>query len=114
MENLVIDRQRWGKAENGGFLKNEQTGKQCCLGFYCVAKGIKKIVGQGMPSALVGSTKVLTTLKTLLDEDGYDKKITEQLAIVNDAQSVYYTPKRREARIKTLFAKLGVRVKFIN
>lgn len=114
METLVIDRKRWGTGAQGGSLRDSHTGKQCCLGFYCEAKGCKRIRDFGLPDAL--SEVSLAKIPVLLNTKHQNNAITMCLSKVNDSQSRAYIlhPERRERRIQTLFRKLGVLVKFIN
>lgn len=119
--SLTINRKRWGTGKEGGMLLSSENNKMCCLGFYCRDAGVRKkdIWGLAMPSE-VASAKSAPKLIPLIKEHSWDgtwedKKITSNLAEVNDAtKGIYSNPERREKRIKQLFSKLGVKVKFVN
>ncbi len=118
IKNLTIDRKTWGNGNNhhGGSLLDGQ-GFRCCLSFYAEEAGIKlnKMKYRGMPSSLFG-VRCPPALECLIDKeedrDENDNKISKNLAKVNDSK--YFSPKKRESRIKELFAQIGVKVKFIN
>jgi hypothetical protein len=108
---LVIDRSRWGTGSLGGELQapdnsTKRAGLRCCLGFYCLAAGYaeKQITRRGMPASLASSNKLP---EWLLDRD--PQSDVNKLAKINDA----LISTNREERIKKIFAKHGVKVRFI-
>jgi hypothetical protein len=120
MKNLTINRKRWGTGSEGKALLNVESNKMCCLGFVCRAAGFKanEIRGESMPSEICNFDKLSTRASRLLPfinvQRRNDRSITHQLASVNDSETTYKNPAKREARITALMAKLGIRVNFVN
>jgi hypothetical protein len=106
LKSLVINRERWGVADQGGSLRRPSTKLQCCLGFAVRACGIgpSTINNMAMPAEIAGrkALKLPTWLR--------DSAVTNQLAGINDDGRISF--KDREKRIAGRFAKVGVKVNF--
>lgn len=127
VKELVIDRETWlrGEGSSNSFLRREGDGKQCCLGFYCLARGLsaEEITYHAAPDN-VG-----------IDDDWLQKKyaggqrrVQEVLMSTNDMPlgscpdggptrvqyTTLYSEAEREAMIAAIFrAEGGVEVKFV-
>lgn len=114
---LVIDRKMWLNGNNSEFgslrvseiEKNRR--KMCCLGFYLKDQGVptSKLTGCSMPGEL---ETVPEQCKWLLTKDGFDSKDCCNLTTANDDKNL--SLKDRETKVKDLFAKHNVQVKFVN
>lgn len=105
---LVIVRRRWGTGDEGGYLHNPETHKQCCLGFFARACGVSlaAIKEIGMPhevSEALGKMPPWCMRKERASDVG-------RLSEINDEFCT--DEKWREDRIARIFAKHGVRVVF--
>ena len=125
---LTIDRKRWGFGNKGGSLLNGE-GKMCCLGFFALQCGYtrKDIFDKGTPLDIFNGKDIMTIkelssdtkankLKPLISSNRIANNSTCTLLITaNDSTStLYHNPVKRENRIKELFKRIGVAVKFIN
>jgi hypothetical protein len=119
---FTISRKKWGRGKSGGWLRNKETSKQCCLGFFARAAGckIKDITGIGSPSGLmfhavsVMTPKVTESLRLLLNPDGNITSLAGELMRVNDTVSgPNAKDSSKEKAITRLFSKKGVKVSFI-
>ena len=105
LKEIVISRRRWGRGPTGGRLRDDETGLQCCLGFVCRAFGVPLygLKGASMPCAL---------------EDRHRSKLpdwlfsgdAEDAATINDKSRL--TDEKREAHIKAIFKRNGLRAVF--
>lgn len=107
--NLTIRRKKWLRGTKTSVLRNE-NGSMCCLGFYARKCNIpaSKLVGLGEPFELVEMG--LKALPGLFDKFGASTKLCTQLISENDERGIELG--ERENRIKSLFKKIGVNVKF--
>lgn len=126
LRTLTIDRTKWGRNNSAGELsggalrQNDKSspsniGKMCCLGFACSKLGVTdkqmttltdfKLIG--LPNDLSKSEK--EKLPKWLFGEGDD---VDKLASVND--NCLLSDTQKEKRIITIFARHGVKVKFIN
>lgn len=112
MKVITINRKRWLRGTGDGFLRNG-SGKQCCLGFVCRDFGMKArdIFDHALPD----------------DVDEYQKKLPEWLwtsgsntdcgkaAEINDSLigNKVKSERDRESKIKEIFARNGLRAKFV-
>lgn len=127
MDNLIIDRQKWGRGDRKGKLLSSITDKMCCLGFECRRLGFSKanILDVSLPSHL---PHYIPTLRDLLP-DWLVRSAGDVgfLATVNDAcvsatateddfdyLSSVPNERFREEYIKTIFYMHDVNVEFIN
>lgn len=72
MLDVVIDRKTWnrGGGKNNGILRNESTGKMCCLGFACIAAGYSESEINGFGDVdMPYSGRNISTVEGLLDLD---------------------------------------------
>jgi hypothetical protein len=121
MDKLVIDRTLWLRGEGSGdsYLRRERDGKQCCLGFYCLAQGLSEetITGRSTLAWIPGFTwedaehadlTPLVDMGVELD----DSDLCNELTCANDTKKL--TDAEREAAIIAGFSRMGVVVEFIN
>lgn len=104
---LVIVRRRWWRGQGGdtSALRRESDGKQCCLGFYARACGIRgvDIEGVTMPT---GVYDLWPKEAHWLFGAGYNHSAdADDLANINDNNP-------DEKSIARIFAKHGVKVVF--
>lgn len=125
MERLVIDRAKW---RVGGsmyspqldltFLLNPNSGMMCCLGFYCIWKGVPEedIEGRGRPDGVVETNPRWLPELSLLVESGEDGEyLASEIAVdlIHSNDSPFIDNDTREKEIKEHFLKIGVEVEFI-
>ena len=128
LKSLVINRRRWGRGTNGGYLLSPAN-KMCCLGFMARACNVpRRMVDQvSMPDGLefvykggggiidrdLMPKKVIEkTLRLFINDNGYSNKLANQAAAINDDEDT--TDKQKEAAIRKLFKTVGIRVTFTN
>jgi hypothetical protein len=115
IDNLVIDRSRWLRGVSGeeSLLLRPTDSKMCCLGFLGIACGIaaSDISGMGEPIE-VPSDKWPTWLQQTNDGYASDAKVVNRLIEINDDTG--FTDADREADLRDVFAKHGVKVEFID
>lgn len=129
MKQLIIDRKRWLRGGDGGgyssYLFRDEDKKMCCLGFWCRSRGlsIDRIRDISSPIEVLNNfdrkdqtktkTKTISLLSPLLTKNAdNDNKICSLLMINNDNNKI--SEEERERRIGRDFAKIGIKVKFIN
>lgn len=118
LKTLRIERKFWGRGvETGGYLlREDDSQRMCCLGFYARACGLAKkdIRGVGTPEGVSIRAKVRNKAAWQLmfeHEDGGGNPSIYKLAADNDDRST--ADAEKESRIKKGFAKLGVKVRFV-
>lgn len=110
VKEFTIDRARWLCAPTQGYedseLYRESDRKMCCLGFYARALGarVKDIKHKDCPS----NAKSVHWTDWVL-ENGLNSLSTKDMIEENDFE---VSNKMRERKIRGLFAKHGVKVKF--
>ena len=114
METVRISRHRWwrGKMVKGESALRMFNGKQCCLGFVCRHYGatVKDICSAGMPCYL--DEDVQDNLpRWLVAPAGKGQAPVWKAASINDDASL--TEREREAKIKALFKRHGIRAVFV-
>ena len=102
---LVINRKRWMRGTDEGLLLSSTSRRMCCVGFYARKLGMKPCEISDIPG--LEDTKRGRDVCTWVDHNDLGK-----LYNVNDESTI--TDREREAKIRKLFKKHGVRVKFIN
>lgn len=118
---LVIPRNKWGVADNGGMLLDPDTELMCALGFACVARGIPKDVirGKCMPSAILEGNlddsivqKRKHWLQGMLDPEAEDDcGACCEITKTNDSTTV--TQAEREQYLIESFKEIGFALSFI-
>jgi len=123
---LVIKRKTWLRGATGGSGSScllDDKGRMCCLGFFGRARGLrpKEIRNVGTPSgvceyddkAVVKIFGPLVVLQEYKESEGYveDSDLADHLMTANDDEDI--SDKSRETKIKKLFAKIGVKVTFV-
>ena len=116
---FTIDESRW---RHGGIADSADVnalvnpdGTMCCLGFFGKSCGIRKsdMLYKQTPEFLINKAALPIKFKRLLKEDYKsmeDNKICVDLISENDSAGPH---KERKARIKKLFAEIGVKVNFV-
>lgn len=113
LKTLRIERKFWGRGESGGSLlgiRPDNKGRMCCLGFYAKACGISRTEyeNRAMPDEVTpNGVRKVRAWGLLLN----NPKITQRLAAIND--SINSNDLHKETRIKAVFSKLGVKVRFV-
>lgn len=125
---LVIDRRQWfrgSRASTSQLILNDDrkafNGKMCCLGFHGRKCRIPKkyLIGLATPAATAreltrhGKTippKFKALLSGFAHVDFYNNDIGDELMSVNDNTRIRGA--KREAQLRVLFAKIGVKVRF--
>jgi hypothetical protein len=126
---LTIDRKKWLRGEGSAtsLLLRRGDGKMCCLGFYGLACGLKEtdILGISNPNYLIaGFASVESHNRWVKAKKGgawlFDQtnpslwsNDCKMLMTINDALPRCLSQKEREQKIKNIFAKHNVQVKFI-
>lgn len=121
VKSFTIKKSKWGRnnaeERTGGYLlqritndKGVKSNKMCCLGFACKAFGLtnKQIFEWAMPENI--PDKVAKKLPKWLVSPTYDFDV-ERLSQINDIETICDTQKQKE--IKRIFAKYGIKVKFV-
>ena len=105
MKKLTIDRKTWYRGQRfGAALRRAEDGKQCCLGFYCVANGASPevLVNKGFPHNL-----------WVNDAWRNMHNVWYYIADIND--STNFRDEQREAYLKVVFREqLQTEVEFVN
>lgn len=113
---LKINRKKWLRNDDtDSFLLRNRDAKMCCLGFYALAKGLRRNQIRDCSSPQYLENKYIPKMKNLVRKryDEYENnKVCSRLMTWND--SVVITEKVREEKIKYWFKKIGVEVEFIN
>jgi hypothetical protein len=124
LKELVIDRKRWDRTTDkqlsGERLLNPDNNKMCCLGFLSRACGVPKklILDITMPENVTfesdnaGEPIYPKNFNKKTFEKFVVDHVSHQLSEVNDSSD--FTPKEKETKIKKLFRKAGITVKFKN
>ncbi len=118
LTTINISRRRWLRGTGDGMLRRDSDGKQCCLGFVCRVAGIQavRLLGEGMPVDVCrreddGFNAVPKLLTGLVDTaHGFSSTVAKELAAINDDTNL--THQEREAALKPLAAKVGLRFVF--
>ena len=115
MKNLTIKRSKWihtkKDLETQSKLHRKSDGKMCCLGFLTKACGIpvKKFSGFGTVED-VGLKRLPKTLQWLVN-NSYPSSDAFKAMKINDSNMLR---KNKEKRIKTIFKRHGINVKFVD
>jgi hypothetical protein len=138
IRTLTISRSKWGRnnsvGENsGGSLilarkdltftgaRKEDIGKMCCLGFVCLAYGLsdkqigptKSGWGKGLPDSTSKSAQKKLPAWLLHSENDRDGRKTDIGLLANVNDNKLLSDKQKEGRIKRVFARHGIKVKFV-
>jgi hypothetical protein len=138
IRTLTIDRTKWGRNNKDGEMSGgsiavgprdfritggdpETVGKMCCLGFACLAYGVSERqigpgtsgYGKGLPADVSKSAKKLLPKWLLAYERDLDNRLTEVglLSGINDDSTL--SDRQKEGRIRRVFAKHGIKVRFV-
>ena len=120
-KTLVIDRARWLRGDGDGKLLDE-NGKMCCLGFLSRAIGYapREIRYKLDPTGIVRARPSKRALRfgALLawpdkDDPGRPSRSVVCDLLVHTNDDAGMSDRAREARIERLFARVGVKVRFV-
>ena len=115
VKSFTIDEKKWGRATERtsvvGKLRDEATGKQCCLGIYLTACGYKNELLNGEGSNPIGTEDGHTFWAKAWPKNDHPNPVdvARKLAETNDA--AINLPRRKQLIIEG-FKKLGVKVRF--
>jgi len=115
MKQVTISRKRWCRGGKSDAALRTASGQSCCLGFVARAYGLKTPEGSGQFSDLADDQSV-TCLPTSLRPTQsapysyYDTPLHDKLVNANDDSAI--KPAKREATIKALLARAGIKVIF--
>jgi len=113
IKSFTINRADWmrGQGDSTGKLYVPEYGEMCCLGFFCKALGIPKAEMEDLaiPSELYHLNKIPKWL--LYDEDLSTQDDLGKLLDLNDSDII--EDSERELKIKEIFKKRGIKVKFV-
>lgn len=142
IKSFTISRSIWARGsintENGKNALLNSNGSMCCLGFYTKKCGFldNEILNIGTPSVLYNNfaitkgrawlanyeqkpiydiswkTKLLFNKNLTFSKKGDDSDITDLLTDYNDR--IDFSEEDREKIIKKYFAKIGVKVRFVD
>jgi hypothetical protein len=123
MEEFVIDRSKWlcGEGAEDSALLRDSDGKMCCIGQYCLLKGLKEHQIDNVQTAetLVNSkkAKVDEVPRWLLEASDRTpqwkpSKLATKMMRVNDDEHIMDS--EREAKLIKLFAIADIHVTFVN
>lgn len=119
--NLIINRRKWLRGKpHESYLLHATNNKMCCLGFLAKQCGYSddEICGVTSPAGLKYRMFIEAMEnkfpKTILNKDFENTDITGILMDINDKKRKNFTLAKREKKIKELFKKAGIKVKFIN
>lgn len=98
VSEFTVDRETWGTSTLLG-----DDGRMCCMGFLAIACGYTAgaIRGKSYPSSLPGFSALMPELR---------KDDELMIARVND--SVQLTRPAKESKLKDLFSRIGIALKF--
>ena len=113
-----INRKKWGRGENGGWLlqykysQGKQVPRMCCLGLYARACGVSvnEIYLSAMPSKVGEKLPEQMQWTVQKRNKGRDSKAALKLADINDDEMT--EDEDKEAAIIKHFAKQGITVTF--
>lgn len=115
-KTLTIDCERWARGGKGGDSRLlNRRGKMCCLGFDALACGAdRKMIRNICNPEQLALTQIHLSRLVRIREQFMPRntKICEKMIFVNDDDST--TDTDRMTKLRALFAKIGVRVRFIN
>lgn len=115
MKKLTIELATWDRGNKATSLLNHQTGKKCCLGFFCLQAGMAEhmIVGYARPERAMGiwkdtiaAGKIFKNLELMRQEDFVSWAI-----FINDNSTI--SDQERQIQLKKFFAAQGVEVEYI-
>lgn len=100
---LRINRKRWwrGQGSDDSRLRKRKDGKQCCIGFYARACGLKITDIEGC-----ATLAALDSDELRAHESKHNKTFSDLYEVNDDAE---LTAKDRESKIRQLFKDLGVK-----
>lgn len=109
-KTVTVRRSEWARGGRNGDARLLNTnGCMCCLGFaICQITKIKKsdIDGEKMPEEVFNRKSFLT------EEDGCNNSFAEEASFINDTKDLL--EKHREKKLKDLFKKNDINLKFID
>ena len=114
VKSFTVKRSQWGRGakKTAGALLDKDSGKRCCLGFLARACGVPDEECEDQPDLI--SVDLETVLPSaLFEEDPENCDTPHSIAMeLNDGDK--YVGKRREAKLREIFRKAGIRVNFVD
>jgi hypothetical protein len=126
VKTFIVDRSKWYRGRDNSCLLKPGN-KMCCLGFYAEACGIDRkllrdVSTPGDVSLLMSGEEdsngkrvhqksdMVWETKLVHGKDKQNSKTCDEMMKVND--DTYTTDKVRETKLKALFKKIGIAVRF--
>lgn len=113
MKKFTVRRKKWARGRKNGdpALRNDQE-CMCCLGF--ALNQISRIPMDDLNGGFMPQDTARHCFLTNKDDDGEitDNALAEKASVIND--SVKISDSTREKKLKKLFRKHGVIVKFVD
>jgi len=115
MFKFTVHKSRWlrGEGADESCLYRVPDAKMCCLGFYCLAKGIQEdnLYGRAAPQNIM-DVLARSKVKELMDYSLLmPSAVCNDIMKTNDDEEL--TDAERIADLKILFAKLGVEMEVV-
>lgn len=129
IKSFTVQRGKWDRGKGDGKLLDPQTKKMCCLGFFCLAAGLKrKQIRDFNASSDIELFPVYSKnyqdhakrlhklLPQLVTKQSMDRKLTLKIMEENDREcdknGKRVSDEKREKKLTKLFEKMGVEVTF--
>jgi len=117
IDKLTIKRSRWARGEGEiNSLLNSQTGRMCCLGFFCLEVGCiaEDITDEASPGELAEIIPLLTLYDTFGESEQYvvDSTFTNKAIQINDDKTLLEST--REANLINLFKEHGIELTIVD
>lgn len=106
VKSFTVRRRWWCRGERDSALLRHD-GLKCCLGFFALAAGVPSRALRGVDTPMGCDIHI----KQLVRRTGENKPITGRLIAVNDDPRI--ADPERKVKLRALFRKMGVRVKFV-
>ena len=114
MLKVQVERDNWLRGEGASYLR-DHDGRMCCIGFACLAAGMKEedIVGHMMViSDCLEMGDVPEVLKaTLMEDNGSASEEADELYVTNDNRSI--SDSQRETMLKDYGKAAGIEFEFV-
>lgn len=115
IDSVTVNYPRWLKGSvSGSALFDTRSRKQCCLGFECLARGLKKkdILDMGTPGCVCTENKAIPLIPGMTGRTGDNLELIAQCMTVNDDTTI--TDIERMTKLHKLFRRRRLDIKFKN
>ena len=112
-KTLIVQRKKWLRGEGDSYLKREKDGKMCCLGFACLAAGLKpkEILGIESPATVCENLEDSVIQSLVLSKNPTENTtLCYKMMCTNDSLNIDDVD--REANLTKLFKRMGTKVIF--